>query len=152
MSPVRDIAGVVSSGFARAIKWGLVSSNPVGPSEPPVPKRRSGLALNPSQQRLLIESASGYWCLPTLRELAAATGARRGELLALRWSNVHADALSISRSLSQTRAGLSFKETKNQSARLVIFRTLPYWRSRLTTQHRKFSGKSSDRRTKANSI
>jgi integrase len=117
---VRDIAGVVSSAFARAIKWGLVSSNPVGPSEPPVPKRRSGLALNPSQQRLLIESASGCWCLPTFLELAAATGARRGELLALRWSDIQADALSISRSLSQTRAGLSFKETKNQSARLVI--------------------------------
>jgi integrase len=117
---VRDIPGVVSSSFARAIKWGLVSSNPVGPSEPPVPKRRNGLALNPSQQRLLIESASGCWCLPTFLELAAATGARRGELLALCWSDVCADALSISRSLSQTRAGLSVKETKNQSARLVI--------------------------------
>lgn len=117
---VRNVAGVVSSAFARAIKWGVVSSNPVAQSEPPVPGRRSGLALSPSQQKLLIESATGCWCLPVFLELAAATGARRGEVLALRWSDIHDGALSISRSLSQTRAGLSFKGTKNQSARLVV--------------------------------
>ena len=32
---VRNIAGVVSSAFARAIRWGLVTSNPVQNSEPP---------------------------------------------------------------------------------------------------------------------
>lgn len=117
---VRNIAGVVSSAFARAIKWGLVSANPVAPSEPPVPKRRSGVALSPAQQRLLIESASGCWCLPVFLELSAATGARRGEILALRWADIQGGAVSISRSLSQTRAGLAFKETKNQSTRLVV--------------------------------
>ncbi|HWE53595.1 MAG TPA: site-specific integrase [Bryobacteraceae bacterium] len=45
---------------------------------------------------------------------------RRGEVLALRWSDIQDGAVSISRSLSQTRAGLTFKETKNQSARLVV--------------------------------
>jgi integrase len=117
---VRSIAGVVSSAFARAIKWGLVSMNPVPPSEPPVPKRRSGMALTPAQQRILIESASGCWCLAPFLELSAATGARRGEVLALRWSDVYDGAVSIARSLSQTRAGLAFKETKNRSARLVV--------------------------------
>ena len=117
---VRNIAGVVSSAFARAVKWGLVVSNPVAPSEPPIPKRRSGVALSPAQQRLLIESASGCWCLPPFLELSAATGARRGELLALRWADLHDDAVLISRSLSQTRSGLAFKETKNQRSRLVV--------------------------------
>lgn len=32
---VRNIAGVVSSAFARAIHWRLVSTNPVTNSEPP---------------------------------------------------------------------------------------------------------------------
>jgi integrase len=81
---VRNIASVVSSAFARAIKWGLVSANPVAPSEPPVPKRRRGTALTPSQQRLLFESASGCWCLAPFLEVSAATGGRRGEVLALR--------------------------------------------------------------------
>ena len=31
---VRNIAGVVSSAFARAIRWGLISTNPVTNSEP----------------------------------------------------------------------------------------------------------------------
>jgi integrase len=117
---VRNIAGVVSSAFARAIKWGLVSMNPVAPSEPPVPKRRNGTALTPSQQKLLIESATGCWCLSPFLELSAATGARRGEVLALRWSDLQDGAVSIARSLSQTRAGLAFKETKNRLSRLVV--------------------------------
>lgn len=117
---VRNVAGVVSSAFARAIKWGVTSSNPVTQSEPPVPKRRNGVALSPSQQKLLIDSATGCWCLSAFLELSAATGARRGEVLALRWSDIQDGAVSISRSLSQTRAGLAFKETKTQSSRLVV--------------------------------
>ncbi len=117
---VRNIAGVLSSVFARAIKWGLLTANPVTPSEPPIPARRHGTALTPAQQKLLIESASGCWCLRPFLEMSAATGARRGEVLALRWSDYRSGAVFISRSLSQTRSGLAFKETKNRSARYIV--------------------------------
>lgn len=116
---VRNISGVVSSAFARAVKWGLISVNPVPASEPPIPKRRRGSALTPSQQKLLIEAARGCGCLAAILEFSAATGARRGEVLALRWTDFESGAILISRSLSQTRAGLTFKETKNESARMV---------------------------------
>jgi integrase len=116
---VRNIAGVVSSAFARAIKWGLVATNPVAQSEPPVPKRRTGMALTPAQLRLLIESATGCWCLPVFLEISAATGARRGEVLALRWTDIENGAVTICRSLSQTKAGLAFKETKTEAPRVV---------------------------------
>ena len=131
---VRNIAGVLSSAFARGIKWGVVPSNPVSQSEPPVPRRRSGMALSPAQQKLLIDSATGCWCLPVFLELSAATGARRGEVLALRWSDIEDGAVSISRSLSQTRAGLAFKETKNQSSRFVA---LPNSAVKALADHRK---------------
>lgn len=117
---VRNIAGVLSSAFARAIRWGLLSTNPVAQSEPPVPKRRHGAALTPTQQKLLIESATGCWCLAALLEVSAALGARRGEVLALRWSDLHGEEALISRSLSQTKSGVQFKETKNRSSRIVI--------------------------------
>jgi integrase len=117
---VRNTAGVVSSAFGRAIRWGLVTSNPVAQSEPPVPRRHTGTALTPAQLKLLIEAASGCWCLPAFLELSAATGARRGEVLALRWSDIEGDAVLITRSLSQTRAGLAFKETKNRKTRPVV--------------------------------
>jgi hypothetical protein len=38
---VRNIAGLVSSPFSRAIKWGLVTTNPVTNSEPPRVKSTS---------------------------------------------------------------------------------------------------------------
>ena len=40
---VRNIAGLVSIAFARAVKWRLITNNPVSHSEPPVPKKRRGI-------------------------------------------------------------------------------------------------------------
>jgi len=119
---IRNIAGVVSSAYVRAIRWGLASFNPVPNSEPPVPVRREGIALTPAQQSLVIEAALGCWCLSAFLELSAATGARRGEVLALAWSDLHDGHVVIARSLSQTKAGLKFKGTKTGRERHI---TLP---------------------------
>jgi integrase len=116
---VRNIAGVVSIAFARAIFWQVATVNPVALSEPPVPQKRKGIALTPAQQRLLIEAASGCWCIRPFLELDAATGARRGEVLALRWSDYIDGAVFIVRSLAQTKKGLEFKSTKTEEPRCV---------------------------------
>jgi len=55
---VRHIAGLVSSAFARAERWGLVTANPVKRSEPPVPRKHRGVALTPAQQSLVFASAT----------------------------------------------------------------------------------------------
>jgi integrase len=52
-------------------------------------------------------------------DVAAATGARRGEVLALRWSDVKGMVVLIDRSLCQTRYGLVFKGTKTEELRKV---------------------------------
>jgi len=132
---VRNIAGVVSSAFSRAIKWGLVATNPVTNSEPPTPRRHEGIALTPAQQALVLESASGPWCMQTYLELAAATGCRRGELLALRWGDIVNGRATIARSLTQTRDVLKFKGTKTEKPRTVkipasAFATLEVHRAR----------------------
>ena len=116
---VRSTAGVVSSAFLRGVKWGLVTTNPVTNSEPPVPRKRVGKALLPAEQVHLIDSASGPWCMQTLLQLLAATGARRGEALALRWADIDGRDAVIARSLSQTKAGLQFKGTKTERPRRV---------------------------------
>ena len=77
------------------------------------------MALLPSEQILLIESASGPWCLPMFLELSAATGARRGEVLALRWADIDGCDLVITRSLTQIRQTLEFKGTKTDRPRRV---------------------------------
>jgi len=54
-----------------------------------------------------------------LLEVAAATGARRGEVLALRWSDIQDGRAIIARSLTQTRQVLEFKGTKTERPRDV---------------------------------
>jgi integrase len=116
---VRNIAGVVSSAFARAIKWGLIDTNPATNSEPPRVKKHLAIALTTAQQDTVLESASGPWCMRTYLQVDAATGCRRGELLALRWSDLVDGCATIARSLTQTRKGLEFKGTKTEKPRLV---------------------------------
>jgi integrase len=117
---VRNIAGVVSSAFSRAIKWGLLTANPVTNSEPPRVKKHLAIALTPAQQEMVLNAASGPWCMRTYLELASATGCRRGELLALRWSDIVDGCAIIARSLTQTNEGLEFKSTKTEKPRPVF--------------------------------
>ncbi|HEY1757125.1 MAG TPA: tyrosine-type recombinase/integrase [Bryobacteraceae bacterium] len=116
---VRNIAGLVSSAFVRAIKWGLATTNPVTHSDLPKVRKRIGMALLPSEQDRLTQCATGPWCLSVFLDVAAATGARRGEVLALRWSDVNGMIALIDRSLCQTRDGLVFKSTKTEEPRKV---------------------------------
>jgi len=116
---VRNIAGVVSSAFGRAVKWGLVSTNPVTNSERPRAKKHRGIALTPAQQRMVIDAATSPWCLRTYLEVVAATGCRRGEVLALRWSDIQDGRAMVARSLTQTSSLLEFKGTKQEEPRSV---------------------------------
>jgi integrase len=116
---VRNVAGVVSSAFAKAMKWGLVKGNPVSDSEPPVPKKRKGIGLTVAQKDLLIEAASRPWCMALFLEMALGLGARRGEVLALRWADVVDGRVLIARSLRQTKNVLEFKGTKTDEPRVA---------------------------------
>jgi integrase len=93
----------------------------VSDSEPPVQKKHQGLALTPEQQDLLIKSATSPWYLPILLEMSAATGARRGGVLALRWSDIQDGRAMIARSLTQAKHVIEFKGTKSGKPRAVSF-------------------------------
>ena len=113
---VRNIAGILSSAFSKAIRWRLVATNPVTASEPPVPTKRRGMALTTAQLQSLVSAAREPWCLGAFIELSEATGARRGELLALHWADLQDGRFMFDRSLCQTRGGLEFKTTKTRSS------------------------------------
>ena len=102
-----------------AIKWRLISVNPAdGCAIPPAPQRESA-ALDQLGTSHLLEVSKDNWIGPLLC-VAAGTGARRGELLALRWSEVDftRGSITISRSLEQTKEyGLRVKETKGRKVR-----------------------------------
>ncbi len=114
---VRNIAGLVSSAYFRAIKWGLATVNPVTHSDLPKVRKRAGLALLPTEQEMLTACSSGPWCLKTFLEMCVATGCRRGEVLALRWSDIRNNKVFVDRSLCQTRDGLAYKTTKTEEPR-----------------------------------
>jgi len=110
--------------LARAVEQQALARNPADALKKlPKVERRQMETLTPGQSQALlkaIEHSRVYW--PTL--LALATGARRGEILALRWKNVDLDRgiVRIVESLEQTKAGLRFKAPKTEKTRAV---TLP---------------------------
>jgi integrase len=116
---VRHVAGLVSSAFSRAAFWGLVSSNPVKFSQPPVPKKHKAIALTVAQQDMVIAAATGPWCISTFLKVGAALGARRGEVMALRWKDIVDGRATIARSLTQVKDVVCFKETKTEDIRVI---------------------------------
>ena len=69
----------------------------------------------------MIAAATGPWCITAFLKVGAALGARRGKVLALRWSDINGSRVRIERSLTQTRAGgLEFKSTKTGDSRTVV--------------------------------
>lgn len=117
---VRNIHGVVHVALETAVAWGLLKVNPASRCKlPPAPKREA-VALDFTAARKLLESSSDHW-LADFLTLGSACGARRGELLALTWSDVGPGycSVTISRSLEQTKAGLRVKETKGRNIRPV---------------------------------
>jgi len=131
---VRNIAGVISSAYTRGIRWGIAEVNPVPGSEPPVPRKKEGIALTVEQQEELIAKANAPWGMDVFLELDAATGARRGELLGLQWSDLDKNHLMIGRSLSQVSQQVFLKEPKNKKFRVV---TIPAAALKKLQAHRK---------------
>lgn len=141
---VRNIAGLVSSAFGQGIFWGLCLANPARDSRPPRTKRKEHVPLSIEQQNLLLEG-SGHWQLPTILETSAGTGARRGEVLALRWSDVHEESVFIGRSLSQAEGELVFKEPKNGKFREIaiapaLLKVLAAHRAKQSAFRKQFGG------------
>jgi integrase len=121
----RHIHRILSSALARAVEQQLIARNPCDVFRTRLPKveRREMATLTPEQSARLLAAVRHshiYW--PVL--IALATGARRGEVLAIRWRNVDLDGgtVRIVESLEQTKSGLRFKSPKTDRPRAV---TLP---------------------------
>lgn len=122
--------------LATAVTWGLLPRNPAAAVKPPKVRRKEPAILTEKQTAALLEASAGTRLhLPVL--LAVASGLRRGELLALRWSDydLEAGTLSVRRTLSETKEGLSFKEPKSRTSRRVV--ALPGFAVEALKEHRK---------------
>jgi integrase len=105
----------------QATAWEIVKQNVATSVEPPNAKAADIIILSPEQVAEVIKRVTGRTLRPIVA-LALATGARRGELLALRIGDFDqaANTIRIERSLEQTKAGLRFKPPKTRHGRRTI--------------------------------
>jgi integrase len=100
---------------------------------PKLVKRRPAV-LDEGKLQTLFERGRNTRLYPFM-VLAAATGCRRGELLALQWTDLDLETglLTVSKSLEQTRAGLRVKTTKSEEPRQL---GVPEWALEVLKEHR----------------
>jgi integrase len=118
---VRYIHVTLRAALADAEKHGTVARNVARLVKPPRPAREEMHVLDSDQVRSLLAAADGSR-LEALYVLAVHTGARLGELLALRWKDVSLDraSLSIQATLQKTREGFTFAPPKSAKSRRQI--------------------------------
>ncbi len=87
---VHEIHGVLRVALKKAVRLGIVPRNVCDVVDPPVIVSREAVPLSVEQARTLVKHVRGHR-LEVLLAMAVVTGMRRGELLALRWSDIDFD-------------------------------------------------------------
>ena len=98
---VRGIAGMVSSAYTWGCHQGFLADNPVRTSQRPKQRRRQPVTVAPQNIELLLAADGSFWCRPAYLAAAEAMGSRRGEILALRWTDWQNGQFTIARSYCQ---------------------------------------------------
>lgn len=108
--------------LARAVAVELLTRNVASAVKPPKVGEAEIESLTADQISVVLKALEGHYPLQPIAVLALSSGARRGEILALRWGDVDlvASTVRIERSLEQTRAGLRFKLPKTKHGRRVV--------------------------------
>jgi integrase len=119
---VQHVRAVLSGLFATAVKWELIPANPVKATETAAAPRPELEVPTAAQAMAVLEAAKGtQWATPIL--LSIATGARRSEVLGLKWSEVDLDRrrVQIVRNLQRVPGeGLRFFDPKSARSRRMI--------------------------------
>jgi integrase len=123
---ITNLHQIIRSSFNDAVERGLLAANPAEGAHVPDPRKR------PSGHRrarswtatelgdFLADTATNRHSM--LFRLAAATGMRRGEVLGLRWDDVHFDSgrLEITQALTSIGYRLEFSRLKTKTSRRNI--------------------------------
>jgi integrase len=120
---VRHVHVTLKACLAAAVRKRLVAINPADDADAPSPADTpAGQELDGAQLAALVEGSRKSALYPIVA-LAARTGARRNEILALRWSDLDVDkkTLRIERAVEETKAfGRNLKEPKTARGRRTI--------------------------------
>ena len=119
---VRQVHAVIRRAFGQAVRWGWVATNPAANASPP--RLTSSGIFPPDVEQvvaLLAKANETDRTLGRFLHVAVATGARRGEVCALRWQDLDVGnrTITISRSIAAVEGGLMEKSTKSHAARRI---------------------------------
>ena len=121
-STVLKVHLVARSTLARAVKWGWIDRNPAADATPPSARRRPIATPSKEQLAKLLGAADAADpAFAVFLRLGAATGARRGELCALRWSDIDPGQgrVVIERGIIVVARGLEERPTKTHNRRVI---------------------------------
>jgi integrase len=143
-STIRQIHNVLTGSLAQAVRWGWRSDNPARLATLPSVRQREIRPPAPADVMAAIEQAAQELAL--FVRLSAVIGGRRGEVGALRWTDVDlvAGELSITKALVETRdRSIHEKDTKTHQARRIALdqatvEALRAWRSEVEARAEPF--------------
>jgi integrase len=112
---------VLTQAFGQAVRWRLLPSSPVAGAQPPRPRRSPRIVVDAALLERLLAAVADTW-LELPAGIAAATGMRRGEILALPWDacDDKLTTLQVRRTLQPTRNGLVFEQPKTPRSRRTV--------------------------------
>jgi integrase len=122
VSSVRQIHAILSGAFSAAVRWGWLGVNPMEAVKQP---RAQAPRPNPPSSDEASRIVAAAWEQDedwgTFVWLTFVTGARRGELIALRWTDFDAKAgvLAIQRNIVRGDGELVVKDTKTHQMRRI---------------------------------
>lgn len=88
---VRHMHFILSGAYKRAVRWRWVPVSPIGQAEPPAAPKANPQPPTPADAARILNAAWRDLDWGTLLWTAMTTGARRGELCAVRWTSVNLD-------------------------------------------------------------
>jgi integrase len=119
---IRRIHGILRRALAQGVRWGWLGVNPAASASPPRVPRPDIAPPTPTQLgRLQAAIDVKDPEFGVFVRLSAMTGARRSEMLALRWPDIDLErgVVTIGRGLVQGPDGLVEKDTKTHQTRRV---------------------------------
>jgi integrase len=115
---VEYVHATLHAALQQAVKWRMISYNPAAAAEPPRPKKQEKRALTAEESRAFFAEAINSKIYELLA-LAAHTGMRRGELLALKWTDIDDGVIHIVRALVRVKGVTHIKELKEGDDKYV---------------------------------
>jgi len=103
---IRNQLQTLRSALAQAVRWGWIGQNPAAMASNSRPKGSGRGAMSAEDVKAVIAAAAEVHDMaPVALRLAAVTGARRGELAALRWVEIEGSVLAIDSAIVVVKTG-----------------------------------------------